>query len=358
MTMASDIDILVVGLGPAGSRAAAAAAARAGCRVLAVDRKTRPGHPVQCAEFVPAMLSQELDGLGAVTRQRIAAMLTYVEGEAADTKENFPGRMIDRGAFDAALVARAREAGADCRFGAGLAGLSPDATARLTDGVEIRPCLIIGGDGPRSRVGRAIGCVNDSIVETRQITVPLVRPHEATDIFLAADIPGGYAWLFPKGEMANLGVGVEPAARAALKPLLEDLHARLVDEGRVGGRVLGHTGGAIPVGGMLRPLGDLGGVPVLLAGDAAGLTNPVTGAGIASAAISGQLAGEAAAAFLGGDHAALDDYADELEDLFGRALARAVRRRTEILTIYRAGHRPDPAALRRGWIAYPEYWAA
>jgi len=348
MTVAFDIDVLVVGLGPAGSRAAASAAS-AGHRVLATDRKKRPGHPVQCAEFVPAMLSQELDGLGAVTRQRIAAMLTYVEDAAADIKDDFPGRMIDRGAFDAALVARARDAGADCRFGVGLSELSEDGVARLTDGSELRPRLVVGADGPRSRVGRATGRVNESLVETRQVTVPLLQPHEATDIFLAADISGGYAWLFPKGAVANLGVGVEPAARETLKPLLDDLQARLVAEGRVGARALGHTGGAIPVGGMLQPVGLLGDVPV---------ANPVTGAGIASAAISGQLAGEAAAAWLDGDVTALDDYAGELEDLFGRALARAVRRRNEILSIYRAGQAPDPAALRRGWIAYPEYWAA
>jgi len=357
MSVTNDIDVLVVGLGPAGSRAAAAAA-NAGCRVMAVDRKKQAGHPVQCAEFVPAMLSQELDGLGEVTRQRIAAMLTYVEGEAADTKDDFPGRMIDRRAFDASLAARAREAGADCRFGIGLAALSSEGAAQLSDGTALRPRLIVGGDGPRSRVGHAIGCVNEAIVETRQVTIRLLRPHAATDIFLAADIPGGYAWLFPKGDLANLGVGVAPGSRSALKPLLDALHARLVAEGRVGTEILGHTGGAIPVGGMLRPAGRLGAVSVLLAGDAAGLANPVTGAGIASAVISGQLAGEAAAAFLGGDATALEGYSDELEYLFGQALERAVRRRTELLDIYRAGQRPDSTALQRGWIAYSEYWAA
>ena len=59
------------------------------------------------------------------------------------------------------------------------------------------------------------------------------------------------------------------------------------------------TGGAIPVGGMLKPWGRLGAALVLLAGDAAGLANPVTGAGIAAAVQSGRLAGEAAAR--GGD---------------------------------------------------------
>ena len=35
-------------------------------------------------------------------------------------------------------------------------------------------------------------------------------PHDATDIFLRADYRGGYGWLFPKGAVANVGLGVEP----------------------------------------------------------------------------------------------------------------------------------------------------
>ncbi|NNG03846.1 MAG: geranylgeranyl reductase, partial [Inquilinus sp.] len=136
------------------------------------------------------------------------------------------------------------------------------------------------------------------------------------------------------------------------------LHRRLVEQGRVGAVAQGLTGGAIPVGGMLDPRGRLGAVPVLLTGDAAGLTNPVTGAGIAAAVVSGRLAGRTAADWLAGETDALDDFAGEVEDLFKGALDRAVRRRREILRSYESGAGPTPAALRRGWIAYPEYWAA
>jgi flavin-dependent dehydrogenase len=96
---------------------------------------------------------------------------------------------------------------------------------------------------------------------------------------------------------------------------------------------------------MLKPCGLLGTTLVLLAGDAAGLANPVTGAGIASAVHSGRLAGQAAAT-----HAA-DNYEEELEDVYRAALERAARRRRELLD-----SNGEKAALRRGWIAYPEYW--
>jgi flavin-dependent dehydrogenase len=163
--------------------------------------------------------------------------------------------------------------------------------------------------------------------------------------------------MFPKGDVANLGAGVDPAYKRRLKDIVARLHALLIEGGQVGSRILGLTGGLIPVGGMLKPSGALGHTLVLLAGDAAGLTNPVTGAGIAAAVHSGRLAGQAAAAWAAGDPAAGDAYEEELDDVFKAALDRAVRRRRE-LAAAAAGRPPGKAALRRGWIAYPEYWTA
>jgi digeranylgeranylglycerophospholipid reductase len=109
---------------------------------------------------------------------------------------------------------------------------------------------------------------------------------------------------------------------------------------------------------MLRPWGTLGDTLVLLAGDAAGLANPVSGAGIAAAVHSGRLAGEAAAGHVSGIPTAGADYEEEIESVFKAALERALRRRAELAAIGGTGALPDKAALRRGWIAYPQYWAA
>jgi digeranylgeranylglycerophospholipid reductase len=349
-------DVLVVGLGPAGSRAATMAAL-AGLSVVALERRGAPGRPVQCAEFVPALLEQEVAGLGRVTAQAIARMLTFVEDGAADETPRFPGCMIDRAAFDRLLAETAARAGADCRYSTAVLAIEPDGTVHPARGNALRPRLIVGADGPRSRVGAATGRVNRELVETRQVTVPLLRAHDATDIFLRAAFVGGYGWLFPKGEVANLGLGVTPAARHRLKPLLAALHRELSDQGRVGVEIRGVTGGAIPVGGRLGAVGRLGRVPVLLAGDAAGLTNPVTGAGIAAAVQSGTLAGRAAADWLAGRRGTLDDYEEELHDIFDAGLVRALGRRRSLLEGSAEGAVPSPAALRASWIAYPQYWA-
>ncbi|MDE2208183.1 MAG: NAD(P)/FAD-dependent oxidoreductase [Betaproteobacteria bacterium] len=351
-----EVDVLCAGLGPAGARAAAAAAKR-GLRVLAVDRKREPGLPVQCAEFVPALIGSDVGGLARSVRQSIRAMQTYVETEAPDLTDPFPGQMLDRAAFDAALVEDAVQAGATCRFATTVRAVGRDGRVALSDGTRARARVLIGADGPRSVVGRAIGSINHHLVETRQVTVPLLAAHDATDIFLSATTPGGYAWLFPKGDVANVGAGVDPAHKAALKDIVDDLHASLVADGRVDRAILARTGGAIPVGGMVKPTGMLGATRVLLAGDAAGLANPVTGAGIAAAVHSGTLAGDAAADAVEGDPEALVGYEDELDALFAVALSRALRRREELAHAMQADALPRSSTLRRGWVAYPEYWA-
>jgi digeranylgeranylglycerophospholipid reductase len=356
-------DVLVVGLGPAGSRAAEAAAL-AGLCVVALEKRAEPGTPVQCAEFVPSMIERDVPAVGEVTAQMIARMLTFVEDDekASETPE-FRGRMIDRAKFDRLLAANAAKAGVDCRYGIKVLRIDADGTVHVSGGQCFKPRVLIGADGPRSRVGAAIGQVNRDLVETRQVTVPLVLPHDATDIFLSADYRGGYGWLFPKGAVANVGLGItvdgalnEMSTRRGLKAMLMLLLSRLASERRIGTNGWALTGGAIPVGGRLKSIGKLGDTAVFLAGDAAGLTNPVTGAGIASAVQSGTVAGKAATDFVHDRTQALDDYEEELGDIFDAALTRALRRRREVLACYDKGGRPDARALEDGWIGSPRYW--
>lgn len=357
-------DVLVVGLGPAGSRAAEAAAL-AGLSVVALEKRMQAGSPVQCAEFVPSMIERDVPTVGQVTEQMIARMLTFVEDDdkPGETPE-FRGRMLDRGKFDRLLADNAAKAGVDCRYGVTVRRIAADGTVHCTGGESFKPKVLIGADGPRSRVGAAIGSVNRDLVETRQVTVPLVLPHDATDIFLSADYRGGYGWLFPKGAVANVGIGIsvdgaledDKSTRRGLKAMLLALLTRLAKERRIGTSCWALTGGAIPVGGRLKAIGKLGDTEVLLAGDAAGLTNPVTGAGIASAVQSGTMAGRAAADLVKGRAAALDGYDEELGDIFDAALNRAVRRRRELLACYDNEGRPDARALNDGWIGSPRYW--
>ena len=85
------------------------------------------------------------------------------------------------------------------------------------------------------------------------------------------------------------------------------------------------------------------------------MANPITGAGIAAAVYSGKLAGQAAVAVARGEASAAPAYEEELRDVLGGALERAVRRRAALAEAVRRGAGKE--ALRSGWIAYPQYWA-
>jgi geranylgeranyl reductase family protein len=346
------VDVLVVGLGPAGS-AAAWAAARAGLSVLAVDRKRRIGEPVQCAEFVPGPLASYA-GAPKVLVQGIEAMRSVLPSGSVE-RSSLAGLMVDRAEFDRALARRAEAAGAEIRSGTLLSGLTTGAAqlreGRSTASVDWR--VLIAADGPHSTVGRLLGLRGLETVRTRQYTVPLARASSETDIWLSNEYPGGYGWLFPRGAHANLGLGADRRLAADLKAPLDRLHAHLMRLGRLGADIASRTGGDIPVGGLRDPV--VAGT-ILFAGDAAGLTHPITGAGIAAAVQSGELAGDAAAAYVRGRATALAEYESELREQYGPSLERALARRAWLGQYWRKQAANDDAVQRRGWIAFKEYF--
>lgn len=353
-----EVDVLVVGLGPAGGSAAFAAAI-AGLNVLAIDRKRAVGQPVQCAEFVPMPMLRYCQGDG-VLRQRIEAMKTFLPSSARVTSD-FPGLMIDRARFDQSIAAAAAAAGARLCLGARLSALDPGGSRATflanSDPLprEVRYRVLIAADGPRSTVARLLGLAPLPCVQTRQYTVSLLRGYGDTDIWLSDEFPGGYAWLFPKGAKANLGVGADRRFETDLKVPLERLHHRLVAEGLLGVKIHGRTGGDIPVGGVRTPLVSGN---ILFSGDAAGLAHPITGAGIAAGVISGERAGLAAVERLcRKDPRAFDSFEEDVRDQFEETLARAVERRRWLDGQWRTSKASEDAVMKRGWIAFPEYFS-
>jgi len=349
-------DVLVVGLGPGGGAAAAAAAA-AGLRVIAIDRKREIGAPVQCAEFVPLPLSRHAMA-GGVLAQRITGMKSRLpSGTALDMP--FTGLMVDRAAFDRALAQTAAAAGAMLYAASSLLALDHERhTAQIKgpdDVWETTYRVLIAADGPHSTVARLLGLPPLQTVNTRQYTVPLLQPSNDTDIWLSPSYPGGYAWLFPKVDQANLGLGMDARIAGDMKTPLDALHRALAADGRIGAEILARTGGAIPVGGLRKPL-TVG--TALFVGDAAGLTHPVTGAGIAAAVASGEAAAGAAREYADGTSGALTAYAEDIDDQFGESLARAVARRAELARIWNTAAAAEDARHRRGWIAFDEYYRA
>lgn len=349
-----ECDILVVGAGPAGSSAAAIAAAE-GMRVLVVERRARVGVPVQCAEYIPAPLVGVINLDRQIIAQPILGMRTFLpSGEVNEIR--CPGFTIYRDQFDQLLARTAENAGA-------VILRSTRAVSRETGSVivqrkngeraRIRARIIIGADGPHSTVGRWIGITNQDWIPAIQVRVPLVKLVDYTEIYFEKETYAGYSWLFPKGNEANVGLGRKSREGKGepMRSALTRLVKRLVDEGKITDDVRDVTGGWIPVKRPRRSHHD----NVILVGDAAGQTHPITGAGIQQAVICGRMAGKwASRAGKARNDALLEGYEKEWQDLFGETLDRASKRR-ELLE--QEWHHLEEV-IKYYWIGFKEYYEA
>ena len=342
---AETTDVLVAGAGPAGL-AAARSAAEGGARVLVADAKREIGLPVRCAEFVPRLMAREVDIPDDAIAQPVEGMVVSVadgEGNAREVgRVRSPGFILHRERFERRLADLAAGAGAEIVMRT-RAEPAPGGLVRLLrDGEErrVRARAVVAADGPFSLFGDGGGRAARRSIPAVQMTLPLARGATWTEVHFSREVRFGYAWVFPKGDVANVGLACEAAGgRRALLPLLKSFVADLRAAGRLSeGEATRRTAGWVPAWGPPETAvvgsAELAGgrKPVLLAGDAAGLTDPVTGAGIWQAVATGRMAGECAArAALEGDASAPAAYDDEWRDLFGDWLARsaAARRRLE-----------------------------
>jgi flavin-dependent dehydrogenase len=202
--------------------------------------------------------------------------------------------MTQRRRLDAHLAEEAAAAGASLRTGAVVSGLE-----MATDGVTARvgeervlASYVVGADGANGIVARAAG-LGDGIVcgvalEGNVAWGDLAHERYAGTAWVEVGVvPGGYGWVFPKGDHANLGVG----GWLAEGPRMREHLARLAHEHGVDPAALRDVRGhRLP---MRRPGAPAARGRVLLVGDAAGLVDPLSGDGIYEAFVSAQLAAEA-----------------------------------------------------------------
>ena len=287
-------DVLVAGAGPAGS-STAIHLARGGARVLVVDKARFPRDKPCGGGLTGRALRQiPIDPSPVVERDvdRFELRLRY--GPSFTRSHDEPLiRMTQRRRLDAFLAAEAAEAGAELREGVAVGGIAED-EAGVTVGLgatRIRADVVVGADGANGVVARTVG-LGDGIVrgvalEGNVSLEKLARDLERTAVIELATVPGGYGWVFPKGDHANLGVGGWGSEGPRLRDHLATLaRAHDVDPGTLT-EVRGHR---LP---MRKPGTPAGRGRVLLVGDAAGLVDPLSGDGMYEAFVSARLAAEA-----------------------------------------------------------------
>ena len=300
-------DAVIVGGGPAGATAATDLAL-AGHSVLLLERG---GRIKPCGGAVPPRMLADFDIPQSllVARSRLARMIAP-SGRAVDMPVGEIGYvgMVDRDEFDEWLRERARNSGAERVSGTfekverddkphPLVGFRRERGAPLE---YIRARCIIGADGARSAVAKQclpnaerVKCV---FAYHEIIKAPAndseAYDHSRCDVFYQGRLsPDFYAWVFPHGETASVGVGSANkgfSLRGAVATMRDDL-------GLARCETIRREGAPIP----LKPLKRWdNGADVLVAGDAAGIVAPASGEGIYYAMVGGRFSAEAASEFL------------------------------------------------------------
>jgi digeranylgeranylglycerophospholipid reductase len=304
----ADVDVLVVGAGPAGSVAAAAAKrADRHLDVLLIERDRAVGAPVRCAEGVgDAGLREFANPDGAPWTARRIRRVIFLAPDDTEVRlaEREVGWILDRTRFDAHLAAQAVTDGVELRVGVEAAGMTRQnggwaVRLRGATGEEtVHARVVIGADGVETMVGRWAGL--DTRVPARDMESCAQYVVQGVDfdpdaIYLQFGdqvAPGGYAWLFPKGErVANIGLGIV-ALKTDGRSARQYLDAWIARRYAAGART-GYTVGGVIVHTTVKQTYADG---VLLAGDSAHMINPLSGGGIVNAMKAGRLAGETAAA--------------------------------------------------------------
>ncbi len=370
-----DYDILIAGAGPAGC-AAAYDLARAGKRVLMLDRRTFPRHKAcACGLTRKTLRALRYSAETVLERECREVVLQeagprFAEGlRVADKSCEVRLRtrkvicaMAVREKFDAFCLQQTLAAGAELKKIESVVAVRESAAwveieLAVRDGVieTLRAPVLIGADGSNGQMRRLAAGLDaqrdelrdGALIESRTAELPdepgwyargfaleAMVPFEVLPstlpagdrpqdlVFDFAPIAGGYGWMFPKGDHINVGVGgfvpkdgaagsdevvCESVTRSLLESYTREKLGVELNEVRahVSGQHLGLGGHAyVPRG------------RVLLAGDAAGLVDPLTGEGIHSAIVSGQAAAGAVLAGAGADAATLSsEYAKRLGEL-------------------------------------------
>jgi len=224
--------------------------------------------------------------------------------------------MTQRKRLDAYLVEQAVRAGAEFRDGVKVSDLALEegGVQAQVDGSRVAATHALLADGANGVSARAIGLDDGrdyGVALEANVPFGVVSEAEYRGLLCLelANVPGGYGWVFPKGDHVNVGVG----GWEREGPRLREHLTRFCREYGIPESSLENVRGhRLP---LVHPQARFAKGRVALLGDAAGLVDPLSGDGIYEAFLSARLATEAV---LAGD---LESYDRELRRAISSQLA-------------------------------------
>jgi len=288
-----DLDVIVVGAGPAGSECARRLA-EAGCAVLVTEEHARPGEPVHCTGVISAHAYRAFDlPASAIQSELTAADLTSPGGITLRVELNGSrAYTVDRGEVDLALASRASRAGAVFSHHTCIRALAVDRTGVTASGLQsahpwtARARAAVLATGARSALPRQVGlAASHEVAYGAQAQVAVASP-ATMQVWLGHRlVPGGFGWVVPaQPGWSRVGVLTKARPRQVLSQVVR---AALngAGESLAEGEIRVHP---IPSAPRYPTYGDR----VLSVGDAAGQVKMTTGGGVYYGLLAAQAASE------------------------------------------------------------------
>jgi len=305
-------DVIVVGAGPAGSTAAKFLCEK-GLKVLLIDKSKFP-RDKSCGGGIAIRVIKkfsyiEENGLIDSYSYGGFAYFSYTENKVTLQRNEPIYAAIIRKDFDYGLVKLAIKSGTtfiDRKMVKDVKIFKDRAMIILDDGTEFESEIIIGADGVWSIVAKKTGLGQHG----KKVGMCLFKEYpmnsKLLDEFFTEKRFGimhhrvqginGFGWVIPKKEHLNIGIG---EIKSLIKPSkekinLKEIYNKYIDDLKKNKLIpqklqIGKVKGAVvPAYPLKKTYSDR----IILCGDAAGLVNPSTGAGIEYAMISGKIAAE------------------------------------------------------------------
>jgi len=345
--LAKEVDLVVAGAGPGGLYAAKEALKR-GLSVHVFDKKSVVGMPVKCGEYFPVRKEMEsllpsageymdvFDVPGDAVNNNCKT-LRVISPKGKGYEFDFEAFILDRTVLEQRAAKEVEELGGTVQLQTVVDLFTQNGEAyigpKLSGGVKAK--VIVAADGFPSKVAKAAGLLTDAYMTPNNVAInyeylmtELSVDQSVTEMYMGTQFaPGGYGWIIPKGgHSANVGIGIRTSyskrndGRGYLQYFLTE--CELTKSKLEGGKSGPMIADVLPVDG---PLAKTYSSNVMAVGDAAAMVMPTNGGGIATAMITGKIAGQIAA-----DHIQNGTPLSEYQEKWMRVMGKEMRVSTRL----------------------------